>query len=101
MTSKQELTALFAKYSQEGTNWTGAEEVREIAMKARTTYNELELDICEDEVEAHAEAVQPRDFRQAKTRKAWNALAQEQFEEALERMSEKTAAEVKAYLYFA
>lgn len=69
---------MFAKFPRDAKSWSQAtDEMRDMAKLARQYYNELELDLTDDEVEDEGKGIQSLNFRSFKTPSEWNSKAQD------------------------
>ena len=89
---------LFAKFPRDATKWSQAtDEPRELAKLARDLYNELDLDLTEDEIENEGKGIQSLNFRSFKTPFEWNSKAQDFIVMVYNKMSPQTKQQFLQY----
>lgn len=81
-------------FPNDTTYWSDAtDEIRDMARKSKEIYNEIDLDVLEDD----EKALQPLDFRQLKTPSEWNRKGKEYIMNTLNLMSDRAKNEFFDY----
>lgn len=86
----KKIETFLNQFPNDAKSWNAAtDEVRDLARGAKQFYNELDLDLLEEEVEA-GQGQQPLDFRAFKTPAEWNTKGKAYIMEVWTKMSEAT-----------